>query len=222
MRSLTRHLQWSCLACLLSCLLLPLAGCASFASHMMYWIKGNKIEARCTALEEKSVAVVCVTGEKVEGIGLNNEGDNVTRLVATLLATNVKKVKVIPPEKVADWRDTNNWDEVDYRTIGRGVKADMVVAIDLSSFTLHDNSTLLRGRSNLKTTVYDINDNGKIIFRDGPKEFVFPEGSGRHSVENEANFHRIYLMMLAQDVAKNFYPYDKAEDFAKDASYLGH
>jgi hypothetical protein len=188
----------------------------------VYWVKGNKIDPRCTALEEKRVAVVCVTGERVEGLGLNNEGESLARMVSSVLEKNVKKIQIIRPEEVADWRDTNQWDEVDYRSIGRGLKADMVVAIDLSSFNLHEDSTLLRGKAGVKTTVYDIKNEGKIVFRDGPKEFAFPENSARHSVENEANFHRIFVYMLSQDIAKNFYPYDAVDDVAKDAAFLGN
>ena len=204
---------------LLSCLL-PMQGCAGFASHVLYWINGNKTDARCSALEGKRVAVVCVTGDRVEGIGLSNEGEEITHVVSTLLEKNVRKIQMVRPKEVADWRDANNWDEVDYRSIGRGVKADMVLAIDLSSFNLHDNSTLLRGRAGVKTTIYDIKDTGKIVFRDGPKEFAFPENGGRHSVENETNFRRVFVFMLAQDIAKNFYAYDKVDDVAQEAAFL--
>jgi hypothetical protein len=198
---------------------LPQAGCAGFASHLIYWVKGNKTEAQCNALEGKKVAVICVTGERVEGLGLNNEGEEIAYRVSALLEKNVPKIKMINPKEIADWRDTNNWDEVDYRSIGRGVKAEMVLAIDLSSFSLHDNTTLLRGRSGVKTTVYDMSDNGKVVFKDGPKEFTFPE-NGRHGVENESNFRRVFLFMLAQDIAKHFYAYDKVDDVAKEAAFL--
>lgn len=200
-------------------LLAPTTGCVGLASHLMYWIKGNKVEARCTALEGKKVAVVCVTGSGV--VGPNNEGEALARAVAMMLEKEVKKITVIRPEQVAEWRDQNNWDEVDYKSIGRGVKADMVVAIDLASFGIHENPTLLRGRASIKTTVYDIGDKGKIVFRDGPKEFVFPEHGAQHAVENETQFKRTYLVMLARNVAKNFFAYDKLEDVASDAGFTG-
>lgn len=206
-------------AFLLALLLLSQSGCAGFGAHLMYWIKGYKVDARCTALEGKKVAVVCVTGDRVEGIGLSNEGESICRVVSSLLEKNVKKVTVVRPEDVSDWRDKNSWDEIDYRAIGRGLKADMVLAIDLASFTLHEDSTLLRGKANVKTTVYDVKDSGKIVFRDGPREFAFPENGGRHAVENETNFHRIFILMLSQNIAQNFYAYDKVDDFAKDAAF---
>jgi hypothetical protein len=199
-------------------LVAPNSGCVGFAATLMYWLKGNVVEAKCNALEGKKVAVVCVTGSSISGP--NNEGEALARVVGTILEKNVKKLVLVRPEEVADWRDQNNWDEVDYRSIGRGVKADMVVAIDLASFSIHGDQTLLRGKASVKTTVYDIADKGKIIFRDGPKEFVFPENGAQHVVENETNFKRIYLFTLAQDIAKNFYAYDKMEDVAKESILL--
>jgi len=197
-----------------SLLLVPQTGCIGFASTLMYWIQGNKIDAKCTALENKRVAVVCVSGA---GAGPRDESEALTRQVGLLLQQNVKKIKLVRPEEVADWRDQNNWDQIDYRSIGRGVKADMVVAIDLSTFSIHDDPTLLRGRAKIKTAVYDMTDKGTCIFVDGPKEFIFPENGAQHVVENETNFKRIYLQMLAKDIAKKFYAYDKMDDIATEA-----
>jgi hypothetical protein len=198
--------------------LVPSAGCVGLTSHLLYWLKGNKIDAQCTALENKRVAVVCVTGSR----GPAEEGAALERAVTMLLEKHVKKVKMVRPEQVADWRDQNNWDEIDYKSIGRGVKAEMVVAIDLSSFSTDQNATLLQGKATVKTTVYDMDDDGKLIFRDGPKEFVFPQNGGYHAVESAPNFRRMYLAMLAQNVAKNFYAYDKVEDIAADAAFIGN
>lgn len=197
-----------------SLLLAPQTGCMGFAATLMYWIHGNMVDAKCTALEGKRVAVVCVSGA---GAGPRDESEALTRQVGLLLQQNVKKIKLVRPEEVADWRDQNNWDQIDYRSIGRGVKADMVVAIDLSTFSIHDDPTLLRGRAKIKTAVYDMTDKGTCIFVDGPKEFIFPENGAQHVVENETNFKRIYLQMLSKDIAKKFYAYDKMDDIATEA-----
>jgi hypothetical protein len=197
-----------------SLLLVPQTGCVGFATYLMYAIKGNNVDAKCTALEDKRVAVVCVSGA---GAGPRDESEALTRQVGLLLQENVKKIKLVRPEEVADWRDQNNWDQIDYRSIGRGVKADMVVAIDLSTFSIHDDQTLLRGRAKVKTAVYDMTNKGTCIFTDGPKEFVFPENGAQHVVENETNFKRIYLQTLAKNIAKNFYAYPKIDDIATES-----
>ena len=81
----------------------------------------------------------------------------------------------------------------------------------------HDDPTLLRGRAKVKYAVYDMTDKGTCVFSPGPKEFIFPENGAQHVVENETNFKRIYLQMLARDIAKNFYAYDKMDDIATEA-----
>lgn len=198
-----------------SLLLVPQTGCIGFATYLMYAINGNNIDAKCTALQDKRVAVVCVSGA---GAGPRDESEALTRQVGILLQQNVKKIKLVRPEEVADWRDQNNWDQVDYRSIGRGVKADMVVAIDLSTFSIHDDPTLLRGRAKVKTAVYDMTNQGTCVFVDGPDEFIFPQNGAQHVVENEVRFKRLYLEMLARNIAKNFYAYPKIDDIAMESN----
>jgi hypothetical protein len=206
-------LRCLCAGLLAAALVVPHSGCA-IAGAVMYWVKGNKVEARCTALEGKRVAVVCVSGS---GVGPLSEGETLAGRVGLLLSQNVKKIELVSAKEVADWRDQNNWDQVDYKSIGRGVKADMVLAIDLETFSIHDDKTLLRGRAKIKSAVYDMTSKGQLVFSDGPKEFIFPEHGAQHVIENELNFKRIYLDRLAKDIATKFYAYDKIDDFAQEA-----
>ena len=194
-----------------SLLLVQQTGCVGMAAYLLYAINGNKIDAKCTALEGKRVAVVCVSGI---GAGPRDESDALARQIGLLLQQNVKKIKLVRPEEVAEWRDQTGWDQIDYKSIGRGVKADMVLAIDLSTFSIHDDPTLLRGRSQVKAAVYDMTDHGTCVFTTGDKEFIFPQNGAQHVVENEADFKRIYMQMLAKDIAKNFYAYPKVDDVA--------
>jgi hypothetical protein len=213
-----RHWRPLCGLLLLAVVVVPQTGCVGFAANLIYMIKGNNVEARCTALEGKRVAVVCVSGP---GAGPREESEKLAWAVGALLKQNVKKIDLVRPEEVADWRDQNNWDQIDYKSIGRGVKADMVVAIDLSTFSIHDDKTLLRGRAKVKTTVYNLTDKSKkgdsIAWAEDQKEFVFPQNGGQQVTENEVNFQRIYLSMLAKDIAKNFYDYPKIDDVAQDS-----
>lgn len=193
-------------------------GCVSLAANILYMIKGNKFPAKCVAMEGKKVAVVVVDNSSLSGSG--GQGEVIARLVTALLQKNVKKIQTIRPDEVAQWRDANNWNEVDYGAVGKGLKADLILGIDLQSYTIHENPTLLRGKSRLRYTLYDINDNNNVVFREGPVEHVYPENSARHAVESESEFQGIYLTMLARKIAKDFYEYDKVEDVAGDAAFL--
>jgi hypothetical protein len=195
-------------------------GCVSLAANLMYMIKGNTYPAKCTAMEGKKVAVVVVDNATLSGSG--GHGDTIARMVTALLQKKVKKIQTIRTDDVAQWRDANNWNEVEYGVIGKGLKADLVLGIDLESYTIHDNPTLLRGRSRIRYTLYDINDNNNVLFRDGPKEHVYPENAGRHAVESESEFQGLYVAMLSRSIAKDFYEYDKVEDVASDAAFLAN
>ena len=52
-----------------------------------------------------------------------NDGRHVPR--------KARRSKWCPPGDMANWIDNNDWNQLDYREIGRGIKADMVLAIDL-------------------------------------------------------------------------------------------
>jgi hypothetical protein len=128
---------------------------------------------------------------------------------------------VIPTDRVADWIDRNDWNQVDYKEIGRGVKADMVLAIDLDGVRLHEGKTLYKGRASVVVTVYDMTDDGKVVFRRDLTDFSFPKNGARHSTEmSEARFQRLFVEVLAKQVGKYFYSYRREENFANDALLL--
>jgi hypothetical protein len=66
---------------------------------------------------------------------------------------------------VADWLDSHGDDLTDYRDVGRGVKADMVVGIDLLTFNLHEGQTLLKGRAKVGVKVYDMTKGGELVYK---------------------------------------------------------
>ena len=122
---------------------------------------------------------------------------------------------------IADWIDSNDWNQMDYREIGRGVNADMVLGLDLTDLRLHEGQTLYQGRVTLTATVYDMQDNGKVVFRRTIPDFTFPRNGPRHATEmTEARFRSLFVEVLSKHVAKYFCAYDFEEDFAQDARNL--
>lgn len=181
--------------------------------------RGPNMPAECKALRGKKVAVVCVSDDTphLQGSAAQRLANNVT----ALLSQNVKGIQVISQEKVADWIDTNDWDQVDYREIGRGVGANLVVAIDLSSLSLHDGQTLFQGTASLSVKVYDMEQGGSVVFDKPMPDVKFPE-SGGHSTASttEGRFMNVFLALLAQRVSHLFYEYEQDELFALDAQAL--
>jgi len=194
-------------------------GCAVL--YQLAYGDGPKIEAKFSGLKGKRVAVVCVMNSSMYG-----DGEASTLLadqVGAILRKNVKDIEVVRQDEISDWMDSNEWDDSGYAEIGRGVKADMVVAIDIDAFSVHESKTLLKGRSSLSTTVYDIGKNDEVVFRVTDSEHTFPTTHALSVLNtNWRTFERTYIQVLAQHIAKNFYDYNLADDFARDGAAYTH
>jgi hypothetical protein len=210
--------RWLIAATLL--LSLSANGCVGLTAHVLYWIKGgHTIPAEFPGLSGKRVAVVCVAN--ASSFGPNSFSTMVERAVAIILHQNVKKIALVHHDEVAEWIDRNDWDQIDYRQIGRGVSADLVLAIDLDGIRLHEGMTLYKGRADVAVTVYDMSQNGQVVFRKTVPDFTFPRNGARHSTEmSETRFRQLFITVLSQHIAKYFYEYRLEDDFANDAFAL--
>jgi hypothetical protein len=209
---------WLLLAAGLICL--SGTGCIGLTAQLMYWVKGGpKVDAEFDGLKGKRVAVVCVDASS--GFSPHSVGSLLERAVAMNLREKVDKIDLVPPDAVADWIDTNDWDQADYREIGKGVKADLVLAIDLTNVTLHEGLTLYKGRADVAVSVYDMTQEGKRVFHRELPEFAYPQNGARHSTElSESRFRQLFIAMLAQQISRYFHAYQFEDDFARDAMGL--
>jgi len=199
---------------MLAVLLAGQPGCG-FMAHMMYWARGNPVEAKFPGLKNKTVAVVCFDGNLA---GQGGEADMIARRVTTLLDMNVEKIKIVPHQKVLDWMDGQSENVSDFKEVGRGVKADMVVGIDIDQLTTYEGTGLLRGRSRFNVKVFDLTQGGKVVYSASSGPVVYPEMGPTPSSEGEELFKIQFIDIVARKVAKDFYPYDRMEDFGNGAS----
>jgi len=201
-------------------LLGAIPGCGPIAT-IAWLIHGPEmIPAEFDGLRGKRVAVVCLDANSLSGPG--GEADVVGRAVAMLLTKNVPEIRMVRQGEVADWLDTHGNDVTDYRDVGRGVKADMVVGIDVLSFNLHEGKTLLKGRAKVGVKVYDMKKGGELVYEAAPKEIAWPKEGARHVTENEAGFRTVFVSMLAEQIARDFYAVDIATNFSDDARHLAN
>ena len=198
-------------------LLLPQAGCG-FMSHVMYWARGNPVEEKFGGLKKKTVAVVCFDANVA---GASSEADALAKSVGTKLAMNVNGITVVDHQKVLDWIDGQSGNVTDFRDIGRGVKADMVVGIELERFQTHDGPTLLRGRARTGVKVFDLTQGGKVVYAVPMNPVTYPENGPRPMSDNEDAFKAIFIDIVSKRIAKDFYAYDKLQDYGNDALFMG-
>src|SRR5688500_20023268 len=118
-------------------LVLPLCGGCTFLTQVVGAFEGREIvPAKFTGLEGKRVAVVCIDVNSLYGPG--GDSDLLAKAVTTQLNDNVKGIKLVRQSEIHDWIDQQDQALVDYRDVGRGVKADMVVGIDLNAISTRD------------------------------------------------------------------------------------
>jgi len=203
------------------CLLTATTGCGSHLGLLNYWMNGVDFrQAAFPGLEGKRVAVVCLDGNSLHGPG--SEADDLAKAVARNLGYKVPDIQMVRHSEIADWIDSQDQDLSDYREVGRGVKADMVVGIDLHSFSIHEGQTLLKGRSKVAVKVFDMTKGGEVVYEAPAKEIAWPETGARHVTENEDVFRLSYIAILANKVARDFYSYEAIEDVALDAQGLAN
>ncbi len=200
---------------------LSLSGCSSFLTTALYLIKGNSIDPEFTQLAGKKVAIVC---RPLIHLSFNSGkvDSQLARELGYRLSQNNRKIKVIDPQKVEEWTDSHELaGSRDFVEIGKGLGADAVVAIDLHDFQTHAGQTLYQGKGKVTVKVYDIKDDGRIVFQKHLPQFVYPPNAGRPTGEMDVEeFRREFVGVFAEEIGHLFYPYEAKENYARDTAML--
>jgi hypothetical protein len=197
--------------------LIPSAGCLHLlvASGIYLWQGGNIVPAECEELESHRVVVVCrpPASSEYSHAGASRQ---LSRNVSNLLRENVPKIEMVDPREVDKWLDESDWG--DFLELGRAVKADRLVVIDLAHFDLYKGKTLYQGSSEVNLTVYDMNEGGAILWERNLGDMLFPQNSAIPAQDKPVKqFQREYVGILAEQIAVYFYKHDPNADFALDA-----
>ncbi|MEN6493125.1 MAG: hypothetical protein ABFD16_02430 [Thermoguttaceae bacterium] len=211
--------RWGYVATLFTLLALVVAttGCTKALATAMYLINGGNQPAAYDGLKDKKVAVVC---RPLVGLSYrdSNVAKDLARHVSSLLKVNVKKIKLVDQAKVAAWIDEHSWE--DYLQVGKALKADMIVGIDLEQFGIYEGQTVYQGKARVGLRVYDCKTKELVFEKDLPP-VVYPPNHAVSSAEvQESDFRKEYLGVLAECLAVHFYPHDPNINFAMDAMAL--
>lgn len=199
-------------------LAISLGGC-NLLSVAAFIIHDDNTPAEYTGLAGKRIAVVCRSACQLQYADASAAPD-LAALVGDLLSKNVRKCTVVSPSDVAMWTDSNNWDN--YAEIGRAMKADVVVGLDLENFGLYEGPTLYQGRADVHIWVYDMHTGSRIAIwnKKLPQTLYPPTAAVSVSDKSEDAFRREYLAVLADHCARCFYAHERLVDFATDADSL--
>jgi hypothetical protein len=190
-------------------------GCMLFA-NLMNAVGANQVPPQYDGLDGTRLAVVTVSDSS--HYSDDASARMLSRRVGELLLDEVKDLTLVREDLIEQWRDENGWDAVDFLAIGRGVKAEKVLGIELTNLRLRDGATLYRGRADVTLSVLDV-ESGDLLFRRELEEFTFPTHAGQYTSETtEPKFRKLYLDMLAQRIGRVFYAWDFSETVAIDGT----
>ncbi len=208
---------YGCLAAALSAVLLAEAGgCAQLFATVAYLTVGTDQPAEYPGLKGKKVVVVC---RPLAGLQYRDSvaAREVATQVSLLLKDQVPKIKVVEQQKVAEWTDENTWDE--YPEVGKALDADIVVGIELTSFSTYQGPTLYQGRATASVKVFDLKDDNKVVFAKDMQQILYPPDVGIpiSAEKSEADFRREFVQVVASRIGRHFYSYDPHDDVAVNA-----
>jgi hypothetical protein len=192
-----------------------LVGCG-LMSVMLYNMNPDDIPAEFNNLRGKRVAVVCRSVRELQFTDSTVPRD-LMREVNRLLAAKVKKIDLIDERDVSQWTDENTWQK--FTEIGKALKADIVVGIELERFTLYQGPTLFQGNATVRVVVYDMQDGGKQVYEKSLPRVLYPPHTPISSADkSEGEFRVQFLGVLAEQISRHFYAHDSRVDFATDAA----
>ena len=185
------------------------------ATGIYLWQGGDVVPAECEALEGQRVVVICRPPSSHEYRHAGAAREIGTR-VSRLLRENVPKIDVVSPKEVDNWIDEQDWDN--YKDLGRAVKANRVVYIELDNFDLYKGPTLYQGDADLTLTVYDMDNRGEELWSRNVGQVLFPRNSGIPAADKSVHqFQSQFVGIVSNQLATFFYKHDPNATFAIDA-----
>ena len=196
---------------LMAGLVVSTSGCALF-STIAYITVPNDVPAEYEGLKKQRVVVIV---EDVGGLGYQDAAvpTDLARIVSSHLRKRVKKIDLVSQDEVNDWIDSN---DVHLKDLGKHMKADKVVSIQLNHFRLNKGPNLYQGQAEVTVQILDV-ETGDIDDLE-PLEALYPRHSGIPLDQSEPTFRRRFVNILAKQISRRFYAHESM-DVSKDRLY---
>lgn len=183
---------------------------------MVYVWSGPTVEAEFDGLEGARLVVVCRPPSSLE-YRHAGAARRIEKGVGALLNMNVEDIDVVDSQEVDNWHDES--DHEDFRELAKALDADRVLHIELQDFKLNKGPSLYQGNADVILSIYDMRDNGRMVWEKPVGQVLFPVNSAVPALEkSEAHFQRQFISVLSERIARHFYDHDPHFDFAIDAT----
>lgn len=207
--------RWTGVVVLLGLVATAAAGCNAVATAWWVFKDGKTALAECGELNNKTVAVICRGPQDIRFRHEQQAPQRLASRVAYLLQGNLKKkTKLIDQEKINKLTDEQEIEDV--RKLGKELNADMVVFVDLQSFSYQRGRSIHQGRAELEVNVHDLSKDGPPIYTKRMNNIIFPpmiEGVPATEM-SEREFMDRFINYLARHIGQKFYDFDPRADFA--------
>jgi hypothetical protein len=200
-------------------LLTGLPGCTMLATGL--WIVNpNDRPARFEGLQKRRVAVICRPNTT---LALQNYGvdHDIAEAVTQKIRAHVKDVECVDQSEILDWTDENQLQSLS--EFGKAMQAGAVVAIEISEFKLYRGKNMFQGVAAIDVEVYDVNEQ-RVAYSLEPIDSVYPPENGIpfdlfNQKNAEKRFRKKFVGVLADQISRNFYPYDSRDAVKIDRFY---
>jgi len=200
------------------CAVVAAGGCAQALLTGIYLTKGPETPAEFKELKGKKTAVVCRPLAELQ-YSSSGAPQRLSTMVGALLKTKIKKLELTSPAKIETWTDEHEWEK--FTEVGKAMKSDYVVGMEIEEFKLYQGQTIYQGRARVKVTVHDMNQDGEVVYEKSIPEIVYPpQGGVPTSEKSEEEFRRQFIGVVAEQVGRLFYGYDHRKDVAIDSTTL--
>ncbi|KAA1261925.1 hypothetical protein LF1_44860 [Rubripirellula obstinata] len=189
-------------------------GCLGVASQVMRVAGMNLIPAEYEGLNKSTVAIVTMTDSSQ--YTNDSAARDLSRRVGAELTTEGKDITLIREDLVQQYRDVHGYESNDFVEIGKEVKADKVLVIEMTDLSLRDGATLFQGSADIHLQVVDV-ATGESVYTQNIDQYTFPKSTGQHTSETtEKRFTKLYLTMLSKEIGRKFRAWDPTETVAQD------
>jgi len=188
-----------------------LTGCGLFVT-VAHAVWGDWVEAEYAGLNGRRVAVVCVS--QSGSFGPDSSARLLAEQVEQLLHDNLsRRTVIVDQQNIQEWIDNHDWNHRDFRRVGAGVDAELVVAINLDTFGVRDGPNLFKGVAEVEVMVYDVSRRSRPEYRTGKFEVRFPAVGVEHASDTtEGRFRRKFVKVLGRQIARRFFRYERVRE----------
>jgi hypothetical protein len=194
------------------------AGCAQALLTGAYLIKGVATPGEFQELKGSTTAIVCRPLVELQ-YSSSSAAEQLASNVGMLMKQKIRKLTIVSPQKIEQWTDEHDWE--DFADIGKAVKADYVVGIEIEEFSLYSGQTIYQGKARLRVVVNDMKKKGEKVYEKHLPQIVYPPNGGIPTSEkSEEDFRRQFTALVAEQVGRIFYGFDHRDDMALESTAL--